>query len=325
MFKTRITELFGVKYPIIQGALGWGLSRAELVSAVANAGGLGIMAALSYPTPKGLREEIRKTKSMTDKPFAVNIALSPTIQPVKREDYIAAAIEEGIGIIETSARSPEPYMKMLKDARVKVMHKVGSVKHAQAAERMGVDAVSIVSFESAGHPLPDDVAASVLIPACVDAVKIPVIVAGGIADARGFVSALALGAEGILMGTRFFASKECPAHPNIKKRILELSETDTMIINRSINNMQRVIKTDLARKVLEMEEKGATLEEILPLIRAERTRNACDKGDVDNAVVTAGQVVGLIHNIPSVKEIIEGIINEARVIVQRLNNKIASD
>ena len=325
MFKTRITELFGIKYPIIQGALGWGLSGAELVSAVANAGGLGIMAALSYPTPKELREEIRKAKSMTDKPFAVNIALGPTVQQVKREDYIAAAIEEGIGIIETAARSPEPYMKMFKDAQVKVMHKVGSIKHAKAAERIGVDAVSIVGIEAAGHPVPDDVAGSILIPACVDAVKIPVIAAGGIADARGFVSALALGAEGVLMGTRFFASKECPAHPKIKERLLELGETDTMIINRSINNMQRVIKTDLARKVLELEEKGATLEEILPLIRGEKSRNASEKGDVNNAVITAGQVAGLIHNIPSVKEIIESIINEAKVIVQRLNNQIASD
>ncbi len=257
---------------------------------------------------------------MTDKPFAVNVSLMPTIQQVDREEYFAAAIEEGVGIIETAARSPEPYMKLLKDAKVKVMHKVGGVKHAQAAERLGVDAVSIVSFEAAGFALPDDVAASVLIPACVDKVKIPVIAAGGIADARGFVSALALGAEGVLMGTRFVASKECSVHPKVKEWLLRLSETDTMIIERSIRNSHRVIKTDYTQKILEMEEKGATLEEVLPLVSGEKSRNACNSGDFSNAVMVAGQAVGLIRDIPSVKEIIESIISEAGLIVQRLHN-----
>jgi len=320
MFKTRVTELFGIEYPIIQGALGGGLSGAELVSAVSNAGGLGIIASLSYPTTKELREEIKKTKSMTDKPFAVNIALLPTIRPVNYEEYFTAAIEEGVDIIETSAGRPEPYMKLLKDAKVKVIHKVGSARHARTAERIGVDAVSVVSFEAAGHPLPEDIAASVLIPACVDAVKIPVIVAWGIADARGFVAALVLGAEGVMMGTRFVACKECNVHPKLKEWFLQLGETDTMTINRSINNTERVIRTEYAQKILEMEEKGATLEEILPMISGEKVRDAYYSGDVNNAVVTAGQVLGLIHDIPSVKELIEGIISEANLIVQRLHN-----
>ncbi len=320
MFETRITKLFGIKYPIIQGALGSGLSGAELVSAVSNAGGLGIIASLSYPTAKRLREEIKKTKSMTDKPFAVNVALLPTIRPVNYEEYFMAAIEEGVGIIETAGGRPEPYIKLLKDAKVKLMHKVGSARHARAAERLGVDAVSIVGFEAAGHPLPDDVAASVLIPACVDTVKIPVIAAGGIADARGFVAALAMGAEGVMMGTRFVVSKECNAHPKLKEWLLQLKETDTMIINRPINNMQRVARTEYAQKILDMEQKGATLQEILPLISGDKVRNAYASGDAGDAVISAGQSVGLIHDMPTVREIIEGIIREANRIVQRLHN-----
>jgi len=320
MFKTRVTELFGIEYPIIQGALGGGLSRAELVSAVSNAGGLGIITSLNHTTSDELRQEIKKTKGMTDKPFAVNVTLLPTMRPVNYEEYFTAALEEGVKIFETSGRNPEPYMKLLKDAGAKVMHKAGSARHARTAERIGVDAVSIVSFEAAGHPLPDDVAASVLIPACVDAVQIPVIAAGGIADGRGFVSALAMGASGVLMGTRFTISKECSLHPKAKEWLLQLGEADTMLIHKAINNTERVVKTDFAQKILEMEDKGAPLEEILPLISGDRVREAYNSGDISDALFTVGQVVGLVHNIPSVKEIIEGIIGEARLIVERLHS-----
>jgi NAD(P)H-dependent flavin oxidoreductase YrpB (nitropropane dioxygenase family) len=324
LFQTRITELFGTEYPIIQGALGGGLSRAELVSAVSNAGGLGMITSLNYTTADELRTEIKKTKGMTDRPFAVNVTLLPTMRPVNYEEYIAAALDEGVRIIETSGRSPEPYMKMIKDAGATIMHKVGSARHARSAERVGVDAVSVVSFEAAGHPLPDDVASSVLIPTCVNAVKIPVIAAGGIADARGFVSALALGAEGVLMGTRFAISKECSLHDKAKEWLLQLSEADTMLIHKAINNTERVVKTEFAQKILDMEEKGAPLDEILPLIRGENVRDAYDTGDISNALFTVGQVVGLVHDIPSVKEIIDGIITEASAIVQRLN-RIGTD
>jgi len=324
MFKTRVTELFGTQYPIIQGALGGGLATPELVSAVSNAGGLGILTSLNYETSEELRQEIKKTKSMTDKPFAVNVTLLPTMRPVNYEEYFGAAVEEGVNIIETSGRSPEPYMKLLKDAGAKVMHKVGSAKHARTAERIGVDAVSVVSFEAAGHPLPDDVASSVLIPTCVDAVKIPVVVAGGVADARGFVSALALGAEGVLMGTRFTISKECALHTKAKEWLLQLSEADTMLIHKAISNTERVVKTDFAQKILEMEEKGAPLEEILPLISGEKVREAYNSGNISDALFTVGQVVGLVHDIPSVKEIIDGIISEARLIVQRLNKTVTA-
>ncbi len=319
MFKTRITEMLGIKYPIIMGPMQW-ISRAELVSAASNAGGLGILASVTFPTVEKLRQEIRKTKSMTDKPFAVNVTLLPTSRPVNYEEYFSAAIEEGVDIIETSGRSPEPYIKLLKDAGVKVIHRATRTRDIKTAERVGADAVTILGIEAAGHPGMEDVTSLVRIPVAADSVKIPVIAAGGIADARGFVAALALGAEGVLMGTRFIASQECSVHPNIKQWLLELGEADTILIQRSIKNTSRVVSTDYTRKILEMEEKGATLEELLPLISGQRGRNAYATGDTDKATMTVGQVVGLIRDIPSVQEIIEGIISEARLIVQRLNN-----
>ena len=317
MFKTRITEMFGIEYPIIQGALQW-LSRAELVTAVSNAGGLGIIAALTFPTAEELREEIKKTKSMTDKPFAVNITLLPTIRPVDYEAYINVAIGEGVNIIETAGRSPAPYMKRLKNAGVKIMHKVARVKDVKTAERLGMDAVTIVGFEAAGHPGMDEVTSLILIPISVDAVKIPVIAGGGISDARGFMAALALGAEGVVMGTRFMVSKECNLHPKIKEWLLSAKETDTLMIERSIKNAARVMKTDSAQKVLAMEEKGATLEELMPMISGLRGKQALDAGDVNTGVIACGQAVGLIHDIPSVRGIIKGIIDEARLIGQQL-------
>ncbi len=311
--------MFGIEYPIIQGALMW-LSRAELVAAVSNAGGLGIIAALTFPTPQELREEIKKTKSLTDKPFAVNITLLPTIRPRSLEEYIDVAIEEGVGIIETAGRNPRQYMRQLREGGVKVMHKVASVKAVKTAERVGVDAVTIVGFEEGGNPGMDDVTSSVIIPIAVNSVSIPVIAAGGIGDGRGFVAALALGAEGVLMGTRFMISQECPLHPNIKQRLLEATEKDTLMIMRSINNPERVMTTNFARSVLEMEEKGTSLEELLPMIDGLRQKKALDTGDVDEAMLPCGQVVGLIHEIPTAKEIIEGMVNEAKLIGQRLNN-----
>lgn len=317
MFKTRITEMFGIKYPIIQGALLW-LSRAELVAAVSNAGGLGILSALTLPTAEELREEIKKTRSLTDKPFAVNITLLPTIQAVDYQRHIDVALEGGVKIIETAGRSPEPYMKQLKEAKVKVMHKVARVKDAKSAERLGVDAVTIVGFEAAGHPGMDEVTSLVLVPITVDAVKIPVIAGGGIGDGRGFAAALALGAEGVLMGTRFMASKECPINPKIAQWMVNAGETDTLMIERSIKNTARVMKTEFSQRVLELEEKGATLEELLPFISGDRSRESYISGDVNDGVIACGQVVGLIHELPSVKEIIDGIINEAGLITRRL-------
>ena len=319
MFQTRVTRMFGIEYPIIQGAMQW-LSRAEMVAAVSNAGGLGVISAFTFPTVRELQDEIEKTKRLTDKPFAVNITLLPSVREVHHEDYIEASLEAGVRIIETSGRSPEPYMKLLRDAGARVMHKVVTVKHAITAERVGVDAVTITGFEAAGHPGMEDVTSLVLLPRVVDAVKIPVIAAGGICDARGFMAALALGAEGILMGTRFMASQECNLHASIRQRLLDAGETDTLIIERSIGNTARVLKTDLSQKVLEMEMKGATLEELLPLLSGRRSRNTYITGDVSNSTISVSQAVGLIHDMPSVKDIIDGILSEAKLSMQRLHN-----
>jgi NAD(P)H-dependent flavin oxidoreductase YrpB (nitropropane dioxygenase family) len=319
MFETRVTEMLAIKYPIIQGAMQW-LARADLAAAVSNAGGLGIISALTFPTTGELRQEIQKARGLTDKPFAVNVTLLPTVRPINIEEYISAAIEEGVGIIETAGRNPRQYMKLLKDGGVTVLHKVASVRALKTAERIGVDAVTIVGFEEGGNPGLDDVPTSVLIPVAVDSVKIPVIAAGGIGDARGFVAALALGAEGVLMGTRFMLSKECPLHLRIKEWLLQATEKDTMMIMRSVNNPERVARNDFARSILQMEEKGASLEELMPMISGLRQREALDKGDVDEVMLPCGQVVGLIYEVPSVKEIIEGIVSEARVIGQRLSN-----
>ncbi len=319
MFKTRVTEILGIKHPILLAPMQW-LSRAELVAAASNAGGLGIIASLTFPTIEEFRQEIRKTKGMTDKPFAVNITLMPTARPVNHEDYFSAAIEEGVNIIETSGRSPEPYMKLLKDAKVKVLHRATRVRDIKTAERVGVDIVTIDGFPAAGHPGMDDVATIVLIPIAVDAVKIPVIAAGGIGDARGFVAALALGAEGVLMGTRFMASKECPAHPKFKEWLLQLKETDTMMIQRSIKSAARVARTDHTQRILEMEEQGATLDDLLPLLSGKRQEAAYASGDISNAAMTVGQVIGLVNEIPSVSEIIESMVSDAELTIQRLRN-----
>ena len=317
MFKTRITELFGIEYPILAGPLAY-LSDAELVAAVSNSGGLGILVSVTHPSVKELREEIKKTRSLTDKPFAVNVTLAPMVREVNYEEYFAAAIEEGVKIVETSARSPEPYMKMLKDAGVKVLHRATRTRDVQTAERIGVDAVTIIGIEAAGLPGIEDITSMVRIPIAVDAVKIPVIAAGGIADARGFVAALALGAEGVLMGTRFLASKECKMNPSIKEKILSLSETDTITILRSIKNAERVIKTAYTEKILEMEARGATVQELVPMVLGDRLQVAYSSGDLEHAPVSVGQVVGLIHDMPGVAEIISSIIEEAGAIIKRL-------
>lgn len=319
MFKTRITKLLGIQYPIIQGPMGGGLAGAELVSAVSNAGGLGVITALNYASGKELRQEIKKIRTMTDKPFAVNVTLLPTIRPVNYDEYFAATTEEGVKIIETSGRSPEPYMKLLKKAKVITLHRATRIRDIKTAERVGVDAVTILGMEAAGHPGEEDVTSLVRLPIAVDEMKVPVIAGGGIADARGFVAALALGAEGVLMGTRFMASKECNMHPKAKEWLLKLQETDTILIQRSMKNTSRVVRTPYTEKILEMERKGASLEELLPLLSGLRGREAYKTGDVSEATVSVGQAIGLIHRIPSAKEIIDSIISEAKVIVERLH------
>ena len=317
MLKTRITELFGIKYPIIAGPMAY-LTTPALVAAVSNAGGLGILVSTTIPTAQELKRDIRKTRDLTDKPFAVNVTLAPVVRPINYAEYFAAAIEEGVKIIETSARSPEPYMKMLKDAGVKVMHRATRTRDIVTAEKAGADAVCILGTEAAGIHGPEEVGIFVRIPAAVEAVKVPVVAGGGISDARGFVAALALGAEGVLMGTRFVASKECDVHPNIRKWLLSLSEADTMVILHSIKVANRVVINKQTEKIRELEQKGAPLEELLPLISGRIGEEAYRVGDTDTAMISVGQGIGLIHNILSVKEIIDGIANDAKMVMQRL-------
>ena len=317
MFVTRITELLGIKYPIIQGGMIW-LSTAELAAAVSEAGGLGIITSANFATKETLRDELRKAKSLTDKPLGVNINLGPTVRPASTEEYIDVVINEGIGIVETSGYSPEPHMKQLKQGGVKVMHKApGGVRFAETAELIGCDAVSIIGYECGGHPGPDDTGSLVLVRATVEAVKIPVIAGGGFADAQGFVAALALGADGVIMGTRFMATRECPAHPRFKEWLISAKETDTLITQRSIRAPSRVLRNEPALKVLEMESKGATPEELLTTIRVEDMQRVYYEGDLEAGLAECGQVVGLIHDIPTVKEVIDGIIQGAEEIIKK--------
>jgi len=315
MFKTRITELLGIKYPIIQGGMVH-LSRAELAAAVSNAGGLGIVTSADHDNKDKLRDELREVKSLTDRPFGVNINLAPAARPVNTEEYIDVVIEEGVRIVETSGRSPEPYMKQLKEGSVIVVHKApGGVRYAEAAEMCGCDAVSIIGYECGGHPGPDDTGSVVLVPATVAAVKIPVVAGGGFADAAGFVAALALGADGVLMGTRFMATRECPAHPRFKEWLLQARETDTLITQRSIRQPARSLKNGPALKVQEMEGRGATLQELLAVTSGQNARRLYFEGDLEAGLAECGQVVGLVRDIPTVKEVVDGIIEGAREII----------
>jgi nitronate monooxygenase len=317
MFKTRVTEKLGIQYPILCGPMAY-VSTPELVSAVSNAGGLGIIASLSYPNTQELRDAIKKTRSLTRKPFAVNVTMLPISRPVRYEDYFEAALGEGVRIIETSGRSPEPYMQMLKNAGVITMHRATRTRDIQTAERVGVDMVTILGTEAAGHPGQEEVGSMVRIPVAVNAVKIPVIAGGGIADGRGFVAALALGAEGVLMGSRFMVSQEANIHQNVKNWLCNLTEADTILIQKSIKNASRVVRNPHTEKVLEMENRGATLEELLPMISGARGRAAYATGEFNEANISVGQCVGLIRNVPTVKEIIDGMVRDARSVMKRL-------
>jgi len=317
MFKTKVTEMLGIEYPIIQGGMAW-VGRAELVAAVSNTGGLGIIGSITFDSAEGLRKEIHKTRRMTDKPFGVNITAYPAARPIPNDEFVEVVLEEGVPVVETSGRRPDQYMERFKKGNVKVIHKVGAVRHALSAQRIGCDAVLALGFEAAGHTLMDDVTLFNLVPRMVDSLTIPVIAAGGMADARSFVAALALGAEGIMMGTRFIATRECPAPQSIKEALVEARETDTVIILRSLANQDRVLNGKVAERVLEMERRGASLEELLTVIGGGTSKTAITQGDLSIGTMDCGQGVGLIHDIPTVKEVIDGIMDGAMAIQERL-------
>ena len=323
--KTRITELLGIQHPVVQGGMQW-VGLAELASAVSNAGGLGIITGLTQPTPEDLLKEIDRCKSMTDKPFGVNLTILPTIKPVPYEEYARAIADSGVKIVETAGRNPEPFLPMFKEAGIKVIHKCTSIRHSLKAEKIGCDAVSVDGFECAGHPGEDDVTNMILLPLAARRLKIPFLASGGLGDGKGLAAALALGADGINMGTRFMVTKEAPIHDNVKRRMIEATELDTALIYRSLRNTARVFKNSVAEQVVEIESRpGETkFEDIQPLVQGVKGRELFDGGDLDKGIWSAGMIVGLIEDNPSCEDLISRIVAEAEdIISNRLTGMVA--
>ncbi|WP_174557090.1 NAD(P)H-dependent flavin oxidoreductase [Nocardia jejuensis] len=312
--RTRFTETFGVEHPIVQGGMMW-VGRAELAAAVSEAGGLGIITALTQPTPEALLEEIERARALTDKPFGVNVTILPSINPPPYEEYMKAIIDSGVKIVETAGSNPEPFLPYYKAAGIKVLHKCTSVRHALKAQKIGVDGVSIDGFECAGHPGEDDVPGLILIPAATKALDIPVIASGGIADARGLVAALALGADGVNMGTRFMCTQESAIHQTVKEQIVANSERATQLIFRTMHNTARVADNEISRKVVEIEKAGGKFEDVRDLVAGARGRKVFEEGDLDAGIWSAGQVQGLIDDIPTCGELVSRMVTEAEELI----------
>jgi NADH:quinone reductase (non-electrogenic) len=314
---TPFTQMLGIEHPVVQGGMQW-VGRAELAAAVSNAGGLGILTALTQPTPQALAAEIERCRGMTTKPFGVNLTILPTINPPPYAEYRRAIIDSGIRIVETAGSKPQEHIDDFKSHGIKILHKCTSVRHALSAERMGADVISIDGFECAGHPGEDDVPGLVLIPAAADKLKIPIIASGGFADGRGLVAALALGAQGINMGTRFCATREAPIHDRIKQFLTENDERATNLIFRNLHNTARVGKNSVSDRVMEILAKpDAKFEHVAPLVRGVMGRELLETGNLDAGLIWAGQAQGLIHDIPTVAELMERIVSEATSIITR--------
>jgi nitronate monooxygenase len=314
-----------MEHPIIQGGMQW-VGRAELAAAVSNAGALGILTALTQPTPEALAVEIARMRDMTDKPFGVNLTILPTLKPVPYEAYRDVIIDAGVKIVETAGNNPAAHMPAFKAAGIKVIHKCTVPRHAVKAQGIGADAVSIDGFECAGHVGEDDIPGLVLIPATVGRVSIPVVASGGFGDGRGLVAALALGAEGINMGTRFMCTQEAPVHENIKQAIVANSESDTCLILRSLRNSSRVARNDIARRVIAMEQEGLGIQEIGPKVAGSKGRKVYEEGGVETGIWTVGQVQGLIDDIPTCEELVRRIMAQAGTIIQgRLRGLLETD
>ena len=316
--KTAITELFGIQHPIIQGGMHY-VGFAELAAAVSNAGGLGIITGLTQKTPELLAKEIKKCKDMTDKPFGVNLTFLPTFSAPPYPEYIAAIREAGIKAVETAGRSPEQYMPALKAAGIKVIHKCTSVRHSLKAEAIGCDAVSVDGFECGGHPGEDDMPNMILLPRAEEELTIPFVASGGMADARSLVAALAMGAQGMNMGTRFIATKEAPVHDNVKQALLKATEFDTRLVMRNLRNTERVLTNKGVEKLIQIEqEKGKSIksEDILEEVAGVYPKVMID-GDMDAGAWSCGMMVGLIHDIPTVKELIDRIMADAEYLIRK--------
>lgn len=325
MLSTRVTEKLGIRHPIVCGGMMW-VGRAELASAVSNAGGLGMLTALAQPTPEALRDEIARCRAMTDQPFGVNLTVLPSVIPRPYAEYRQAIIEGGVKVVETVSRDPKEHFDAFKASGVTIIHKCTSARHAVTAERLGADMISIDGFECAGHPGEDDVPGLILIPVTVDKVSIPVIASGGFGDGRGLVAALALGAEGINMGTRFCATAEAPIHANIKQLLVDNSERDTHLIYRQFRNTGRVSKNSISDKVAGiLKDPNAKYEQIAELVKGVNNRLGLESGDVDDGLIWGGQVQGLIHDVPTCRELLDRIIDEAtRIIHGRLEGLAAA-
>ena len=316
--KTAITEMFGIQHPIIQGGMHY-VGFAEMAAAVSNAGGLGIITGLTQGTPEKLADEIARCKDMTDKPFGVNLTFLPSLNPPDYPGLVKAIIEGGVKVVETAGRNPEQVLPHLKDAGIKVIHKCTSVRHSLKAQSIGCDAVSVDGFECGGHPGEDDIPNMILLPRAADELEIPFVASGGMADARSLVAALAMGAEGMNMGTRFIATKEAPVHDNVKQAILAASELDTRLVMRPLRNTERVMTNDAVEKLLEIEkEKGAdlTFEDIYEQVAGVYPR-IMSEGDMDAGAWSCGMVAGLISDIPTCQDLIDRIMSEAEAIIRQ--------
>ena len=319
VLKTKITEMLGIDHPILCGGMQW-ICRADFVAEICKAGAFGFITAESFETAEEFRDEIRRMRDLTDKPFGVNISMLPEFKLRERTTAFCDVVcEEGIIAVETAGRNPEPMMPQLKEAGVKVIHKVTSVRHAEKAQAAGVDAITLIGFEAGGHVGMDDVASFILIPLAASRLKVPVIAGGSICNGRGLLGALAMGAEAVLMGTRFMATPECPIHPAVKERVVQTGEKDTALVMRSIFNPMRCLKNSLAEEIMAMEEKGTTLEEILVKVAGGRGKKAYEIGDPEMSPIPCGQIAGLIDEIKPVREVIHGMVAEAEALRGRLN------
>jgi len=315
--KTRITELFGIEHPIIQGGMHH-VGLAEMAAGVANAGGLGILTGLTQPTPDDLSKEIARCREMTDKPIGVNLTFLPGFASPDYPGYIKATIEGGVKIVETAGRSPEKYMPQLKEAGIAVIHKCTSVRHSLKAQKIGCDAVSVDGFECGGHPGEDDIPNMILLPRAAEELSIPFVASGGMGNAQQMVAALAMGAEGINMGTRFIATQEAPVHDNVKQALVEASELDTRLIMRSLRNTERVLNNAAVEKIIEIEEAKSDemgIEDIAKLVGGVYPR-IMKEGDLDAGAWSCGMVAGLIHDIPTCKELIDRMMSEAESLIR---------
>jgi nitronate monooxygenase len=315
--KTRITEMFGIQHPIIQGGMHF-VGFAEMAAAVSNAGGLGIITGLTQRTPDALAKEIAKCQAMTKKPIGVNLTFLPSVTPPDYPGYIRVIIESGVKIVETAGNNPQQWLPALKDAGIKVIHKCTSVRHSLKAEKIGCDAVSVDGFECGGHPGEDDVPNFILLPRAADELKIPFVASGGMADGRSLVAALAMGADGMNMGTRFIATKEAPVHENVKKALVAASELDTRLVMRPLRNTERVLKNAAVERLLEKEKKlGANMkfEDIFGEVAGVYPK-IMKEGEMDAGAWSCGMVAGLIYDIPSVQELVDRIMAQADEIIR---------